>query len=96
MEGEFNGFLPPSKEMPIPDGMRIMPGNPNDDSTPYVRNYKVNPIINEGHFQMNIGGQVPSSWSMNQIAHYVKFAGPSDSVFAEKAKELLRERGYNV
>ncbi|CDU19452.1 hypothetical protein YYC_00892 [Plasmodium yoelii 17X] len=96
MEREFNGFLPPNKEMPIPDGMRIIPGKPNDDATPYVTNYQVNPIINEGHFQMNIGGQVPSSWSINQIAHYVKFAGPSDTVFAEKAKELLRERGYDI
>ncbi|GAB64487.1 hypothetical protein PCYB_012200 [Plasmodium cynomolgi strain B] len=96
MEEEFNGFLPPSANSPIPDGMKILPGTQKEDNPPKVTDYQVAPVINEEHFQMNLGGVVPSNWTMNQIAHYVKFAGPDDSVFAEKAKDLLREKGYNV
>ncbi|SOV75491.1 gamete release protein, putative [Plasmodium sp. gorilla clade G3] len=91
----YNGYVPPNEDTPIPDGMSILPGNKDDDVPPTV-NYTVGPVINDDHFQMNLGGVVPSSWSLNQIAHYIKFAGPDDSVFAEKAKDLLREKGYQI
>ncbi|SBT30539.1 gamete release protein, putative [Plasmodium ovale wallikeri] len=92
---EFNGFIPPNKDVPIPEGMKILPGNQKDDVPPHV-NYTVAPVINDETFQMNLGGQVPSTWTMNQIAHYIKFAGPDDAVFAEKARNLLREKGYDI
>ncbi|CRG98479.1 gamete release protein, putative [Plasmodium relictum] len=92
---EFKGFMPPHPNSPIPAGMKILPGNPRVNIPPQVY-YSVRPIINEESFQMNIGGEVPSSWTINQIAHYIQFAGPDDSVFAERAKNLLRAKGYDV
>ncbi|CRG93109.1 gamete release protein, putative [Plasmodium gallinaceum] len=92
---EFNGFVPPHPNSPIPSGLKILPGNPKVNIPPPVY-YELSPIINEDSFQMNIGGEVPSSWTINQIAHYVQFAGPDDSVFTEKAKILLRAKGYAV
>ncbi|SBS81478.1 IMC-associated apicomplexan protein, putative [Plasmodium malariae] len=92
---ELNGFVPPKANTPLPDGMQVLPGNQKDDVPPPVK-YTVKPVINNDNFQMNLGGEVPSSWTMNQIAHYVEHAGPADSVFTEKAKDLLREKGYDI
>ncbi|VWU52570.1 gamete release protein, putative [Hepatocystis sp. ex Piliocolobus tephrosceles] len=90
---QYNNYLPPSNETPLPIGTRILPGNKNIMSPPLVE-HTVRPLIAEDHFLLNLGGNVPPSWTMNQIAHYVNYIGPKDEEFAAVAKDLLRSKGY--
>lgn len=87
------GFVVPPQNAALPDGMRIFSGqNPSDERPKFL--YQVRPVIADDHFQMNLGGTVPSEWNMNQIAHYVDYQRPDDSVFTEKAIQLLKNKGY--